>query len=160
MTNKPMLSVELRAGLERLLENGYAQYLTKIDVVELRALLDKPEDCTQSALQLAYELGGTDEGNYFLNEEELLQVIWQHTNSQASEEPFAWVRECVVGEAFGSIMSFTCNKEDVTEHHEPVYKSTSDIKYRAELYDEVWELARKLGYNNVTDALSVTPIKE
>lgn len=115
---------------------------------------------TQSALQLAYELGGTDEGNYFLNEEELLQVIWQHTNSQASEEPFAWVRECVVGEAFGSIMSFTCNKEDVTEHHEPVYKSTSGFKYKAELYDEVWELARKLGYNNVTDALSVTPIKE
>ncbi len=38
-----MLSVELRTGLERLLENGYAQYLTKIDAVELRALLDKPE---------------------------------------------------------------------------------------------------------------------
>lgn len=42
MTNKPMLSVELRSGLERLLENGYAQYLTKIDAVELQALLDAP----------------------------------------------------------------------------------------------------------------------
>ena len=42
MTNKPMLSVELRAGLERLLENGYAQYLTKIDAIELQALLDAP----------------------------------------------------------------------------------------------------------------------
>lgn len=44
MTNKPMLSVELRAGLERLLKNGYAQYLTKIDAAELRALLDKEVD--------------------------------------------------------------------------------------------------------------------
>ena len=48
MTNKPMLSVELRAGLERLLENGYAQYLTKIDAVELRVLLDAPAKHAES----------------------------------------------------------------------------------------------------------------
>lgn len=34
---------------------------------------------------------------------------------------------------------------------EPV-SSTSD-KYKAELYDEVWQLARDMGFGNVTDAL-------
>ncbi|ULT72982.1 hypothetical protein [Pseudomonas sp. BC42] len=37
------------------------------------------------------------------------------------------------------------------EQPEPV-SSTSD-KYKAELYDEVWQLARGMGYGNVTDAL-------
>lgn len=31
--------------------------------------------------------------------------------------------------------------------------STSGNKYRAELYDEVWEQARSMGYGNVTNAL-------
>lgn len=29
----------------------------------------------------------------------------------------------------------------------------SRVKYKAELYDEVWALAKRLGYGNVTDAL-------
>lgn len=37
------------------------------------------------------------------------------------------------------------------EQPEPV-SSTSD-KYKAELYDEVWQLARDMGFGNVTDAL-------
>ncbi|MGR4042862.1 hypothetical protein [Pseudomonas sp. 910_21] len=37
------------------------------------------------------------------------------------------------------------------EQPEPI-SSTSD-KYKAELYDEVWQLARGMGYGNVTDAL-------
>lgn len=37
------------------------------------------------------------------------------------------------------------------EQPEPV-SSTSD-KYKAELYDEVWQLARGMGFGNVTDAL-------
>lgn len=37
------------------------------------------------------------------------------------------------------------------EQPEPI-SSTSD-KYKAELYDEVWQLARDMGFGNVTDAL-------
>lgn len=32
-------------------------------------------------------------------------------------------------------------------------QGTTSDKYRAELYDEVWEKARSMGYSNVTDAL-------
>jgi hypothetical protein len=32
--------------------------------------------------------------------------------------------------------------------------STKSDKYRAELYDEVWQRARDMGYGNVTDALA------
>lgn len=39
----------------------------------------------------------------------------------------------------------------------PVATGTASDKYKAELYDEVWQKARDMGYNNVTDALSVTP---
>lgn len=35
---------------------------------------------------------------------------------------------------------------------QPPTSTTSD-KYKAELYDEVWQLARGMGYGNVTDAL-------
>lgn len=31
--------------------------------------------------------------------------------------------------------------------------STSSDRYRAELYDEVWEMARAMGYGNITEAL-------
>lgn len=36
----------------------------------------------------------------------------------------------------------------------PVADSTTSDKYRAELYDEVWQKARDMGFNNVTDALA------
>ena len=32
-------------------------------------------------------------------------------------------------------------------------QGTTSDKYRAELYDEVWQKARDMGYGNVTDAL-------
>ncbi|WP_350403426.1 hypothetical protein ABCR88_21015 [Pseudomonas sp. W17] len=35
----------------------------------------------------------------------------------------------------------------------PVADSTTSDKYKTELYDEVWQLARDLGFGNVTDAL-------
>ena len=35
----------------------------------------------------------------------------------------------------------------------PTADGTSSDKYRAELYDEVWQRARDMGYGNVTDAL-------
>lgn len=41
----------------------------------------------------------------------------------------------------------------------PVATGTASDKYKAELYDEVWQKARDMGYNNVTDALSETPKK-
>ncbi len=40
------------------------------------------------------------------------------------------------------------------EQPEPVADSTTSDKYKAELYDEVWQLARSMGFNNVTDALT------
>lgn len=36
----------------------------------------------------------------------------------------------------------------------PVADGTTSDKYRAELYDEVWQKARDMGFNNVTDALA------
>jgi hypothetical protein len=35
----------------------------------------------------------------------------------------------------------------------PVASGTTSDKYRAELYDEVWQRARDMGYGNVTEAL-------
>ena len=81
------------------------------------------EDYTK-AFELAFNHGGTDEGNYFLDEEELLEVIRCHVDQLG--------------------ISNQISKSDKT---------------KAELYDEVWKLAREMGYNNVTDALSVTPKK-
>lgn len=40
-----------------------------------------------------------------------------------------------------------------TEQPAPVAKSTTSDKYKAELYDEVWQKARDMGFANVTDAL-------
>ena len=74
------------------------------------------------AFELAFIHGGTEEGNYFLEEDELLDVIQCHVNQLDLR-----IRE---------------SKNDKT---------------KAELYDEVWRKAREMGYNNVTDALSVTP---
>ena len=45
------------------------------------------------------------------------------------------------------------------EQPAPVATGTASDKYKAELYDEVWQKARDMGYNNVTDALSETPKK-
>lgn len=36
----------------------------------------------------------------------------------------------------------------------PVAEGTTSDKYRAELYDEVWQKARQLGFGNVTEALT------
>lgn len=44
-----------------------------------------------------------------------------------------------------------CGELAFVRQPEPV-SSTSD-KYKAELYDEVWQLARDMGFGNVTDAL-------
>lgn len=43
--------------------------------------------------------------------------------------------------------------ESLVRQQAPAESTTSD-KYRAELYDEVWERARSMGYSNVTDALA------
>lgn len=40
-----------------------------------------------------------------------------------------------------------------TEQPAPVADSTTSDKYKAELYEEVWQLARGMGFSNVTDAL-------
>lgn len=40
-----------------------------------------------------------------------------------------------------------------TEQPAPVATGTTSEKYRAELYDEVWQNARDMGFANVTDAL-------
>ncbi len=45
-----------------------------------------------------------------------------------------------------------CGELAFVRQPEPV-SSTSD-KYKAELYDEVWQLARDMGFGNVTDALT------
>lgn len=41
-----------------------------------------------------------------------------------------------------------------TEQPEPVADSTTSDKYKAELYDEVWQKARDMGFANVTDAMA------
>lgn len=51
-----------------------------------------------------------------------------------------------------------CNCQDYIEEFALVSgtpaSSTSSDRYRAELYDEVWTMATRMGYGNVTDALT------
>jgi len=50
-----------------------------------------------------------------------------------------------------------CGVIDLVRHNEqtaPVADGTTSDKYKAELYDEVWQMARDMGFANVTDALS------
>lgn len=81
-------------------------------------------------------------------------------------EPLIWVSHCLRGSQAGKFFEvpgpeweaspglyadpiplYTCPAE------QPATDSSTSDKYKAELYDEVWQLARDLGYGNVTDAL-------
>ena len=47
-----------------------------------------------------------------------------------------------------------CGLLPVDEQPAPVADGTTSDKYKAELYDEVWQMARDMGFANVTDALT------
>lgn len=80
----------------------------------------------------------------------------------ASAEPVAWVTQCR-----NSGLIEQCEPDEKASNTDwtdafPVYtapdalqaEGTTSDKYRAELYDEVWQKARDMGYGNVTDALA------
>lgn len=77
----------------------------------------------------------------------------------AAQQPVAWVR-VIDGDPM-KYSWFGSKRLPVGKHllytappsAEQPYSATSD-KYRAELYDEVWETARSMGYGNVTMALA------
>ncbi|WP_350404542.1 hypothetical protein ABCR88_11110 [Pseudomonas sp. W17] len=96
---------------------------------ELRALLAKPAEQGQGE-PVAWDIYWTDNGDFYFtlrNKERL----FKYTDDADFRVVPLYTRPA--------------------EQPEPI-SSTSD-KYKAELYDEVWQLARDMGFGNVTDAL-------
>lgn len=139
MTNKPMLSVE-RGLLERVVDNRYREKenisIARHEALwELRALLDKP------ACAICRDLGD----------------ICMECEAAAQRQCVP-VAEVEVVEGDSPHVHLYQDVPDGTklyaEQPAPVADSTTSDKYKAELYDEVWQLARSMGYANVSDALA------
>lgn len=162
MTNKPMLSVE-RELLERAasaIEKHYGS-LQWVIASELRALLDKEVDfltpdcpdcaCVQDGhcLCIPSKPAAQHHGKPVakLHAERLTGKDGEYGVTVEDSE---WFNSC---RQTGGIFNL------YAEPPAPVATGTASDKYKAELYDEVWQKARDMGYNNVTDALSETPKK-
>lgn len=108
------------------------------------------------------DMGRFSDGEY---QSVMVQHCWEFWQARAARtapvEPVAWVTQC---RNSGLIEQCEPNEKasnpDWTDAF-PVYTApdalqavgTTSDKYRAELYDEVWQKARDMGYGNVTDAL-------
>lgn len=157
-----------------------AQYLAK---EELRALLDASDECkckrygkdnphwpcpihSKPAAQPQVEVErlrsclGTEvaAGDSWKREAEDLRAQLAERDALLSDLDDAWNSHDGRGR-FGVLMRKVESLSTSTEpkrrgETEPVAQSTSSDQYKAELYDEVWQKARDMGFANVTDALA------
>ncbi|WP_377706268.1 hypothetical protein ACFMKY_18110 [Pseudomonas protegens] len=118
------MSNELRELLLRIVGDSYQDSLRAVR--ELRALLAKPAEQPRG--------------------EPVAYITVDNPSGRGNEYSFDWA---IAAEDLpeGEHKLYT----RPAEQPEPI-SSTSD-KYKAELYDEVWQLARDMGFGNVTDAL-------
>lgn len=141
-------------------------------VDELRALLAQPAEQHQDHSVIAHVCAYTPglgqvelqlPGNLpsWLELGETVTV--RHGNAQHQGEPVYMVRThgscCWEEVGSGSLEDFQSMPEEYelralyTNPGAQLDTGTNSDKYKAELYDEVWQLARDMGFGNVTDAL-------
>ncbi|MQA53694.1 hypothetical protein [Pseudomonas piscis] len=139
---------------------------------ELRALLAQPAEQHQDHSVIAHVCAYTPglgqvelqlPGNLpsWLELGETVTV--RHGNAQHQGEPVYMVRThgscCWEEVGSGSLEDFQSMPEEYelralyTNPGAQLDTGTNSDKYKAELYDEVWQLARDMGFGNVTDAL-------
>lgn len=156
MTNKPMLSVE-RELLERFVSDVEAHNYGFDGLDEMRALLDKPEEQLQChpVNRLSYSQGD----RRYVNGWNDACSHWEEQDSKPQGEVERLRRLVESKEAERQQCIEECSAEvgalraQLSEQPAPVAESTTSDKYKAELYDEVWQKARDMGFANVTDAL-------
>ena len=173
MTNKQMLSVE-REVVEGICNDFEAGRHFKAceGAAKLRALLDKPVlkswPCWSCKTHITLAERAEADGECPHCEAELDLDDWPiETAAQHQGDPVAWYKphwnglsaEFFLGAKLVDAAFPEMWKKLYAEQPAPVADGTTSDKYKAELYDEVWQLARSMGFNNVTDALTglVTP---
>lgn len=171
MTNKPMLSVELRVLLERVAtEANYMLGFTSASnydecraaVDELRALLDSPPQAEGLIPTELVELLRADlrqqveSAKLSLSAQNLGEPVALQHMAVSEGGVLRWMtgRKMQDCELYAMPDGSAIRAKLFVQQPAPVADSTTSDKYKAELYDEVWQLARSMGFNNVTDALT------
>lgn len=62
--------------------------------------------------------------------------------------------KAIINNNFNLVLDRLFDESAAQAQGESVAHGTNSDKYKAELYDEVWQKARSLGFSNVTDALA------
>lgn len=146
---------------------------------ELRALLDAPADPKPTGLSQGWNLTRKHDGfvvghqsvAYPPDEKAIERAerdgyVWVPflvPAAQPQGEPVAWMSRCLATgqceqvsgpEEVNNLEYWSPAFPVYAEQPAPVAEGTTSDKYRAELYDEVWQKARQLGFGNVTEALT------
>lgn len=131
---------------------------------ELRALLDaRDEDAYHACSTHGDTVEGVCGACESLQPKGDQNAEWEDSfGPDYTGEPAALTMKSVMAaicsiDGFPMLTSNQCHALAVklnAERPAPVDDGTTSNKYRAELYDEVWQRARDLGFANVTDALS------
>lgn len=138
---------------------------------EVRALLDAPDPVKANRLGPHHVLGAIHnvpgfpgvKGNHIHDLTALLNGVLDEAAAQPQGEPVAWQYRVSAGPQTGWSLWHDGKGEEFKQSYQvetrPLYaeqpapEGTTSDKYRAELYDEVWQKARDLGFSSVTEAL-------
>lgn len=121
---------------------------------ELRALLAKPADAGISASLSSLPRFDMDQTACEIQDPDGVWVRYDDIAAllQRQGEPVAWMDED--GALHTTLDSAQFSRRPITPlYTRPAEQPATSDKYKAELYDEVWQLARDMGFGNVTDAL-------
>lgn len=144
----PQGEVERLRGLLKAYMNAEAE--KGVELVKLRAQLAE-RDALLREIANKCNVG-------FAMRERLLSALSTSAEPKPRGEPVAVMYSdgSVLTKAeCGDSFEVCCKVETplYAEQPAPVAQSTSSDQYKAELYDEVWQKARDMGFANVTDAL-------
>lgn len=157
MTNKPMLSVEREHRL-KIHRKPFLDLESGAKTCEIRDCSDRDFQVGDSVLLMLVDETGNPTPNELLRKITHIQTGYGLPDdlcvlsygSAAQHQGAPVVGHCT--HPPGCKSCSWCGFK--AEQPAPVADSTTSDKYKAELYGEVWQLARSMGFNNVTDALT------